>query len=96
VATVGAAALAGVAAGGPPPWLSGGAAGRGGLPDGIPTGPPGGGELRLRLYVVGDPAAVLGPVAQTLAARQARLVGVQVGEASLEDVFINLTGRGLR
>jgi ABC-2 type transport system ATP-binding protein len=96
VATAG-AALAGIMAGGPPPWLpGGGGVGRGGLPDGVPTGLPEGGELRLRLYVVGDPAAVLGPVAQALAARQARLVGVQVGAASLEDVFINLTGRGLR
>jgi ABC-2 type transport system ATP-binding protein len=52
--------------------------------------------VRLRLYVACDPAAVLGAVAQTLTDRRARLVGVQVGEASLEDVFINLTGRGLR
>ena len=62
----------------------------------MPSTVDGSGEVRLRLYVTGDPAAVLGPVAQTLTSRQARLVGVQVGEASLEDVFINLTGRGLR
>ncbi len=77
----------------------GGFAGLRGRPGGGEAAAPaagGAGEVRLRLYVTGDPAAVLGPVAQGLAARQARLVGVQVGEASLEDVFIHLTGRGLR
>jgi ABC-2 type transport system ATP-binding protein len=81
------------------------AAGPGPGPGGMPGGPPGdgappaaddGGAVRLRLYVVGDPAAALGPIAQVLAGRSARLVGVQVGVASLEDVFIDLTGRGLR
>ena len=76
---------------GMPPWMGGG----GGPPDAAPPGPTGG-PVRLRLYVAGEPAAVLGPVAQVLAGRSARLVGVQVGETSLEDVFINLTGRGLR
>ena len=85
---------------------AGGHAGFGAAPGGMPPWPAGaaepsstvdgGGEVRLRLYVAGDPAAVLGSVAQTLTERRARLVGVQVGEASLEDVFINLTGRGLR
>jgi ABC-2 type transport system ATP-binding protein len=83
--------------GGPGVAGAGGPGTPGGGPAGLPStvdGPAG--EVRLRLYVTGDPAAVLGPVAQTLTDRQARLVGVQVGEASLEDVFINLTGRGLR
>jgi ABC-2 type transport system ATP-binding protein len=75
---------------GMPPWMGGGGA----PPDAVAV--PSGGPVRLRLYVSGEPAAVLGPVAQVLAGRSARLMGVQVGETSLEDVFINLTGRGLR
>jgi ABC-2 type transport system ATP-binding protein len=90
-----------LAAGGPsagmppgPPWMAGGGA----PPDGALSPPPGAGTgpVRLRLYVTAEPAGVLGPVAQVLAGRSAHLVGVQVGETSLEDVFINLTGRGLR
>ncbi|MEV1247862.1 ABC transporter ATP-binding protein [Nonomuraea sp. NPDC050022] len=53
-------------------------------------------ETRFRLYVSQDPAAVLGPVAQLLAKRDCPITNVQIGEPSLEDVFITLTGRSLR
>jgi ABC-2 type transport system ATP-binding protein len=51
---------------------------------------------QLRLYLDHDPAARLGPVVTALAARSATLTDVHIGQPSLEDVFINLTGRGLR
>jgi ABC-2 type transport system ATP-binding protein len=57
---------------------------------------PATGETRFRLYVSRDPAAVLGPVAQLLARRGCPITDVQIGEPSLEDVFIALTGRSLR
>jgi ABC-2 type transport system ATP-binding protein len=80
---------------GPPSWSGDGRAG--GTPGGAADGSPGGvAEARVRLYVAGEATAALGPVARVAAARDAHLVGVQVGAASLEDVFINLTGRGLR
>jgi ABC-2 type transport system ATP-binding protein len=54
------------------------------------------GGLRARIYLSGDAAALVGPVVDTLTARRARLAGVRVGEPSLEDVFLSLTGRELR
>ncbi|MFP5370192.1 MAG: ABC transporter ATP-binding protein [Actinomycetes bacterium] len=54
------------------------------------------GGLRARIYLSGDAAALVGPVSDTLTARRARLTGVRIGEPSLEDVFLNLTGRELR
>jgi ABC-2 type transport system ATP-binding protein len=54
------------------------------------------GGLRARIYLSGDAAALVGPVADTLTARRARLTGVRIGEPSLEDVFLGLTGRELR
>jgi ABC-2 type transport system ATP-binding protein len=54
------------------------------------------GGLRARLYLSGEAAALVGPVADVLGARRARLTGVRIGEPSLEDVFLNLTGRELR
>ena len=54
------------------------------------------GELRLRLYVVGDAPAVVAPAAAVIAERGLRLVDVRLGTATLEDVFIHLTGRALR
>jgi ABC-2 type transport system ATP-binding protein len=57
---------------------------------------PGTGGLRARIYLSGDAAAMVGPVADTLTARSARLTGVRIGEPSLEDVFLSLTGRELR
>jgi ABC-2 type transport system ATP-binding protein len=35
-------------------------------------------------------------VSEALGARHARLTGVRIGEPSLEDVFLSLTGRELR
>jgi ABC-2 type transport system ATP-binding protein len=55
-----------------------------------------GSGLRARLYLSGDAAALLGPVSDALRARRARLTGVRIGEPSLEDVFLSLTGRELR
>ena len=54
------------------------------------------GGLRARIYLSGDAAALVGPVSDTLTARRARLTGVRIGEPSLEDVFLGLTGRELR
>src|SRR5688500_18551836 len=54
------------------------------------------GGLRARIYLSGDAAALVGPVSDTLTARKARLTGVRIGEPSLEDVFLSLTGRELR
>jgi ABC-2 type transport system ATP-binding protein len=54
------------------------------------------GALRARIYLSGDAAALVGPVSDTLTARRARLTGVRIGEPSLEDVFLSLTGRELR
>ena len=53
-------------------------------------------ELRLRLYVGGEPAALLGPVAQTLHERRVTVSDLALGAPTLEDVFIELTGRELR
>jgi ABC-2 type transport system ATP-binding protein len=55
-----------------------------------------GSGLRARLYLSGDAAALVGPVSEALGARRARLTGVRIGERSLEDVFLSLTGRELR
>jgi ABC-2 type transport system ATP-binding protein len=52
--------------------------------------------LRARIYLSGNAAALVGPVSETLTARRARLTGVRIGEPSLEDVFLSLTGRELR
>jgi ABC-2 type transport system ATP-binding protein len=70
----------------------------GGAPPGGDGGPPNGGDgqARLRLYLSGDPAAALGPAVAVLGGRGAMLSDVHIGEPTLEDVFISLTGRGLR
>jgi ABC-2 type transport system ATP-binding protein len=52
--------------------------------------------LKLRLYLSIDPAAALATVVSLLSGRDAVLTDVHIGTASLEDVFISLTGRGLR
>jgi ABC-2 type transport system ATP-binding protein len=52
--------------------------------------------LRLRLYVHGEPAALLGPVAQTLHERDVTVSDFALGSATLEDVFTDLTGKELR
>ncbi len=53
-------------------------------------------EARLRLYLDVEPAVVLGAAVAVLSARGATVSDVHLGQPSLEDVFINLTGRGLR
>ncbi len=86
-----------------------GPAGFGGFGPGMPGAAGGGAAPRqaavavaeaapaqVRLYLDGEPAARLGPVVAALAARSAVLTDVHIGQPSLEDVFINLTGRGLR
>jgi ABC-2 type transport system ATP-binding protein len=55
---------------------------------------PGGGGLRL--FLAAEAASLLGPVAALLAERGDTLTEARIGEPSLEDVFIDLTGRGLR
>ena len=49
-----------------------------------------------RLFVAGEAAGLVGPAVQALAAVGTSLDGVNLGEPSLEDVFIHLTGRALR
>jgi ABC-2 type transport system ATP-binding protein len=51
---------------------------------------------RYRLYVHGEAAPLMGPVAQAITAAGGRLVDVRLGEPTLEDLFIHLTGRSLR
>ena len=60
-------------------------------------GSPGGERrVRLRLYLSVDGAGLLGPAATMVAARGGQVRDVRLGRPSLEDVFIQLTGRGLR
>jgi ABC-2 type transport system ATP-binding protein len=58
--------------------------------------PANGAGRRLRLLLGTDPAEVLGPVVAVLSARSATLVNVAVATPGLEEVFIKLTGGGLR
>jgi ABC-2 type transport system ATP-binding protein len=53
-------------------------------------------SLRARLYVTGDAPLMVPPVASLLAENRVTLTDVRIGEPSLEDVFIHLTGRALR
>jgi ABC-2 type transport system ATP-binding protein len=57
---------------------------------------PGGNGWRLRIYVRGEAATFVAPVAQAIGASGGRLTDVRLGEPNLEDVFIHLTGRSLR
>jgi ABC-2 type transport system ATP-binding protein len=50
----------------------------------------------VRLYVTGDAPLMVAPVAAALSGLEITLSDVKIGEPSLEDVFINLTGRALR
>ncbi len=61
-----------------------------------PAGAPADGALRLRVYVDGDPATLVGPVVGALTGCGAAVSDLSLGEPSLEDVFIHLTGRDLR
>ncbi len=56
----------------------------------------GAGDVRVHLALTVDPATVVAPVSALLAARGGRLGAVDLGEPSLQDVFIHLTGRDLR
>jgi len=53
-------------------------------------------ELRLRLYVSADAPLLVAPVATALVGHGLALTDVRLGIPSLEDVFIELTGRTLR
>jgi ABC-2 type transport system ATP-binding protein len=57
---------------------------------------PGGNGWRLRIYVRGEAATFVAPVAGAIAASGGRLTDARLGEPNLEDVFIHLTGRALR
>jgi ABC-2 type transport system ATP-binding protein len=89
---------AGPSNGGPPggggPPFGGGAFP--GTPGGAAPGASADGGVQLRLYLTADPATRLGRVVSALEGRSAALTDVHIGEPSLEDVFIELTGRGLR
>jgi ABC-2 type transport system ATP-binding protein len=65
-----------------------------GQPDGDGNGAAG--EARVRLYVSGDAALLVGPAATRLAEDGMTITDVALGSPSLEDVFIHLTGRALR
>jgi ABC-2 type transport system ATP-binding protein len=52
--------------------------------------------LHIRLYVSGSAPLLVGPASALFTERGLELADVTVGKASLEDVFINLTGRALR
>jgi ABC-2 type transport system ATP-binding protein len=58
--------------------------------------PPGGGPLRVRLYLTGEASALVAPAAGVLTERSLQLSDVKLGAPTLEDVFISLTGRSLR
>jgi len=75
-----------------------GPAGGGPGPGAVLGGGSGGGPgtLRLRISVKGEAVLFVAPAAEQLTPLGARLAGVSLAEASLEDVFIHLTGRALR
>lgn len=52
--------------------------------------------LRARLYVAGAAADMLGPVTAVLKDWNSELAAAELGTPTLEDVFINMTGRDLR
>ncbi len=53
-------------------------------------------DLRVLLYVSSDAPRLVAPVASLLAARGRTLTDVRLGTPTLEDVFIQLTGKTLR
>jgi ABC-2 type transport system ATP-binding protein len=57
---------------------------------------PGASGWRFRVYVQTEPASLVAVVAQVIGDAGGRLIDVRLGEPSLEDVFIHLTGRSLR
>ncbi|HKY48681.1 MAG TPA: ABC transporter ATP-binding protein [Acidimicrobiia bacterium] len=91
----GEAVAAGAPSGGPPMAMPT-------MPAAAMASPPvtspvnGAGPVTLRLYIDGTAASLLSPVVSALSGRGAELSNVHIGEPSLEDVFIDLTGRSLR
>ncbi|MGH9070552.1 MAG: ABC transporter ATP-binding protein [Acidimicrobiales bacterium] len=55
-----------------------------------------GGDLKLRIYCQAEAATMVTPVVQLATGLGATLGDLRLGEPSLEDVFIHLTGRELR
>ena len=53
-------------------------------------------DVSVRLYLDADPAGHIARVASTVEAHNESLIDLSFGRASLEDVFISLTGRALR
>ncbi len=53
-------------------------------------------DLRMLLYVASDAPRLVAPAASMLADRGRSLTDVRLGTATLEDVFIQLTGKNLR
>jgi ABC-2 type transport system ATP-binding protein len=100
VETVPAGPPGGMPPGMPPAGVGGGRPG--GPPPGTGGPPPGAtatkqrGPVVVRLYLTGQAAELIVPVNELLTGRGARLAGVQLAQPSLEDVFIELTGRALR
>jgi ABC-2 type transport system ATP-binding protein len=64
--------------------------------DQAPNGEGGGGGARIRLYLSCEAPQLVAPAAAVLAERGLALDDVKLGTPTLEDVFINLTGRALR
>ena len=58
--------------------------------------PDGAADLRLRLYVTGSPSELLAPVSALLHEHEVSVRELALGSATLEDVFLHLTGRELR
>jgi ABC-2 type transport system ATP-binding protein len=58
--------------------------------------PEDGDAFRVRLYLAGEAAPLVAPAAAALAEQGLALNDVRLGTATLEDVFIKLTGRSLR
>ncbi len=52
--------------------------------------------LREKLFLDREPAAVVAPLAALVTAADGRIVDLAFGRTTLEDVFISMTGRGLR
>lgn len=61
-----------------------------------PTRTDGSARLRLRLYVTGVPSELLGKVSALLHENRVPVHDLSLGSATLEDVFLHLTGRELR
>jgi ABC-2 type transport system ATP-binding protein len=65
-------------------------------PGGAPAGDGSPPDLHVRLYVSGDAPQLVAPAAGLLAQEGRTLTDVKLGTPTLEDVFIDLTGRTLR